>query len=128
MSKLRYLLILDFEATCCNDGSIATEEIEIIEFPTLLYSIEKACLVEKLPGPHSCPAKFHEYVRPALHPKLTHFCTELTGIQQPTIEKADLFPAVWARHLEWLRKLGVFENPNSYVYLTWELGHEDSLA
>lgn len=124
MSKLRYLLILDFEATCCNDRSIPADEIEIIEFPTLLYGVEEAVLVETLPGSQPCPATFHEYVRPVLHPKLTRFCTELTGIEQSTVDKSDTFPTVWRRHLGWSKELGVFENPDSYAYLTcgdWDM-------
>ena len=64
----RYLLVLDFEATC--GDSIKTQEI--IEFPTLLYDFHE----------DNIAATFHEYVRPIAHPTLTEFCTELTGITQ----------------------------------------------
>ena len=38
---LRYLLVLDFEATCDHTGTLVPrEEMEIIEFPTLLYDME----------------------------------------------------------------------------------------
>src|SRR5689334_525374 len=30
---------------------------------------------------------FHCYVRPQVHPKLTAFCTQLTGITQETVDK-----------------------------------------
>ena len=68
-SNLRYLLILDFEATC---GDAIEGQNEIIEIPTLLYSIEH----------DEVQATFHEYVKPVLHPTLTPFCTNLTGIEQ----------------------------------------------
>lgn len=69
---LRNLLILDFEATCDDVGLVPHGEAEIIEFPTLLYNIEEDAVT----------ATFHEYVRPVLHPKLTPFCEQLTGITQ----------------------------------------------
>jgi len=67
---LKYLLILDFEATC--GGTIQNGEREIIEFPTLLYNLHS----------NEVQAQFHEYVKPVRHPGLTDFCTDLTGIQQ----------------------------------------------
>ena len=47
-------------------------------------------------------ATFHEYVRPVQHPNLTHFCTDLTGIVQETVENADDFVQVFARFQAWL--------------------------
>jgi inhibitor of KinA sporulation pathway (predicted exonuclease) len=67
---LKYLLILDFEATC--GGTIQNGEREIIEFPTLLYNLRS----------NEVQAQFHEYVKPVRHPGLTDFCSNLTGIQQ----------------------------------------------
>lgn len=121
---LKYLLVLDFEATCSNDSSILKKNIEIIEFPTLLYSLNERALVKTVPGRPSVPPQFHEYVRPVIHPTLTTFCTELTGIEQSTVSQADPFPAVWARFLDWLRTIGVFDEPESYAFLTcgkWDL-------
>ena len=66
---LQYLLILDFEATCGDD---LRGPQEIIEFPTLLYNLQK----------DEVQATFHEYVRPVMSPTLTAFCTKLTGITQ----------------------------------------------
>lgn len=68
MTSLKYLLVLDFEATCGDAVSCN----EIIEFPTLVYDLKE----EKV------RAAFHEYVRPVIHPTLTEFCTHLTGITQ----------------------------------------------
>lgn len=71
-SRLKYLLILDFEANC-GDGIAANKgNQEIIEWPTLLYNIETDALEDT----------FHEYVKPVVVPQLTTFCTELTGIEQ----------------------------------------------
>jgi inhibitor of KinA sporulation pathway (predicted exonuclease) len=70
-SDLKYLLILDFEATC-DDVTKVTPEI--IELPTLVYDLGQ----NKVLG----DATFHEYVRPTLNPRLTDFCVSLTGIAQ----------------------------------------------
>jgi ERI1 exoribonuclease 3 len=70
-SKLRYLLVLDFEATC-GEGGFPQDQMEIIEFPTIVYDLQ----VKKEVG------RFHEYVRPVIRPQLTEFCTGLTGITQ----------------------------------------------
>lgn len=70
-NKLRYLLILDFEATCGESG-FPQDRAEIIEFPTVVYDLHEKKEVER----------FHEYVRPVIQPQLTEFCTQLTGIIQ----------------------------------------------
>jgi len=70
LNRLKYLLILDFEATC--GDSVPSDQHEIIEFPTLLYNLRQK----------EIQATFHEYVRPVQNPILSEFCTELTGITQ----------------------------------------------
>ena len=70
-SKLRYLLVLDFEATCGESG-FPRHEMEIIEFPTIVYDLQEKKEV----------GRFHEYVKPVVRPQLTEFCTQLTGIAQ----------------------------------------------
>lgn len=71
-TQLTYLLVLDFEATCGGDIGTSKGNQEIIEWPTLLYNLKTGQLEDT----------FHEYVKPVLRPKLTDFCTELTGIEQ----------------------------------------------
>ena len=68
---LRYLLVLDFEATCGESG-FPKDQVEIIEFPTIVYDLQE----KKELG------RFHEYVKPVIQPQLTEFCTQLTGITQ----------------------------------------------
>lgn len=70
LAKLKYLLVLDFEATC--GGPVTDRTQEIIEFPTLVYNLKT----------QEVDATFHEYVRPLINSTLTPFCTELTGIEQ----------------------------------------------
>ncbi|KAI0778559.1 exonuclease RNase T and DNA polymerase III [Trametes elegans] len=115
MSKLRYLLVLDFEATCDDTNRVVPRgEMEIIEFPTILYDLEQ----------DKVDATFHEYVRPILHRCLTQFCTALTGIEQSTVDAADPFPSVWTRYQEFLKQHRIPEEASSAAYLTcgdWDL-------
>jgi len=70
-SRLRYLLVLDFEASCGESG-FPRDQMEIIEFPTIVYDLQEKKEV----------GRFHEYVKPVIRPQLTEFCTKLTGITQ----------------------------------------------
>ena len=65
----QYLLVLDFEANCVENGSLPCQEI--IEFPVIPIDLETM-------GPACEP--FHFYIKPTVVPELTEFCTELTGI------------------------------------------------
>ncbi|PCH33784.1 exonuclease RNase T and DNA polymerase III [Wolfiporia cocos MD-104 SS10] len=109
--SLRYLLILDFEATC---GDAIRGQNEIIEFPTLVYNIER----------DEVQATFHEYVRPVVNPELTPFCTELTGIRQDMVDAADTFPVVWDKYRGFLESNELLADPTSFAFLTcgnWDL-------
>nr|DBA17725.1 TPA: hypothetical protein GDO54_016054 [Pyxicephalus adspersus] len=71
--RYHYFLVLDFEATC-DKPQIHPQEI--IEFPIL-----------KLNGrTMEIESTFHTYVQPVVHPQLTPFCTELTGIIQEMVD------------------------------------------
>lgn len=68
--RFDFLAVLDFEATC--EDNVRLDPQEIIELPTVLIDTRRNEVVDT----------FQTYVRPMAHPKLTKFCTELTGIQQ----------------------------------------------
>jgi len=78
---LDYLLVLDFEATC-DDG--VKMKNEIIEWP---------CIVLEVQGRKIGPV-FHQYVRPTELPTLSAFCTDLTGIEQATVDPAQPIASV----------------------------------
>lgn len=120
--KVDYLCVLDFEATCCR--GIQPKPQEIIEFPTLLLNV----------GTGEVEQVFHYYIRPDVHPRLSDFCTELTGITQGRINKKgiNLVDALH-RHEAWLAQecggvvpwhLCTDAEQNSFLYLTcgdWDL-------
>jgi inhibitor of KinA sporulation pathway (predicted exonuclease) len=75
-----YLVVVDFEATC-EDNKNQTVEVrplktherpEIIQFPAVLINVRNQSVVDT----------FNTYVKPVERPKLSAFCTELTGITQ----------------------------------------------
>ncbi|AYV77882.1 MAG: exonuclease [Edafosvirus sp.] len=89
-----YFCVLDFEATC--DDKIKGMPYEIIEFPSVLYKLEDKKLIFVV--------EFQQYCKPQQNPKLTKFCTDLTGIEQKTVDDAEIFPVVLKNHYEWLVK------------------------
>eukprot|EP01047_Picozoa_sp_COSAG01_P058167 COSAG01_NODE_6817_length_3485_cov_42.916716_1_plen_918_part_01 len=95
--RFRYLVILDFEATCDDGGCIPHDEREIIEVPALLLDLQQLAVI----------AEFHSFVRPVQHPVLTEFCSELTGIQQAQVDAAPTLPEVLAALTAWLATVGV---------------------
>jgi len=85
---LHRILVVDLEATCSDDGSIAPEEMEIIEIGAC-WATEGGVVLER----------FQHLVRPLARPILTPFCKQLIGITQEEIDQAPLFP-VAARALQ----------------------------
>jgi inhibitor of KinA sporulation pathway (predicted exonuclease) len=86
-----YYLIIDFEATCSNDGSVPKHEMEIIEIGAVIQSSDT----------YEIEAEYQAFVRPVRNPQLTDFCTELTGITQYDLIPANTFPDVLADFLSW---------------------------
>ena len=95
-----YICVLDFEATCWPDRRDDNMR-EIIEFPSILYKVNS--VVQKGGTKVEYIGEFQKYVKPVLHPILTDFCTELTGITQDIVDKASTFEQVYLEHYEWLR-------------------------
>jgi len=87
-------IIVDFEATCCDDGSFPSEEMEIIE----LGAVRLVCN-----GP-GFPDEFQRFVQPVRNPALTDFCQELTSISQGMVSEADAFPDVLQQFSAWLSR------------------------
>lgn len=71
-----FICVYDFECQC-EDGTNNLKFNEIIEFPVVVVDVKQKKVVHE----------FHTYVKPVVEPKLTAFCTELTGIQQDQVDK-----------------------------------------
>lgn len=110
-SNFDFYAVIDFEATC-EENNIDYRH-EIIEFPIVLVDMEKMEIGEK----------FHEYVRPVINPKLTKFCSTLTGISQATVDAAETFPEVLGHVEDWLKQKGLGDT-HSFAVLTdgpWDM-------
>ena len=90
-----FYCVIDFEATCEEHKRIQPQEI--IELPSVLLDGRTMSVVDE----------FQLYVRPVHRPRLTEFCTQLTGIQQAWVDEAPLFGEALQAHTDWLRSHGI---------------------
>lgn len=88
-----FLLVLDFEATCWDQKDCSKSAPEIIEFPCILYDIKKNKII----------SEFQQYVMPFENPRLTPFCTNLTGIQQHQVNNGVPLGTCLMLFKKWLR-------------------------
>jgi inhibitor of KinA sporulation pathway (predicted exonuclease) len=92
-----FYVVLDFEATCSDDRSeVPPHKQEIIELPSVLVDARG-------PSP-KVVSEVQVYVRPMVLPKLTKFCTELTGITQEIVDAGVVFGSAFQKHQAWLRQ------------------------
>ena len=82
------VLILDLEATCLQKARIDPQEI--IEIACTAVSFDTTEEKEE-------SESFFEIVRPIARPRLSPFCTKLTGITQKMVDAADDFTTVFDR-------------------------------
>lgn len=99
----RHIVVVDIEHTCVEDGSIPPEARETIEIGAIIIDTISLQIVDE----------FSRLVRPVTHPKLSQFCTELTGITQAELDVAAHFPEVFAHFIDWL------PDNSDYVLATW---------
>lgn len=88
----RMVLVIDLEATCCDQGSIQTEAMEIIEVGAV-WATPDGEVIDAM----------QRFVRPTERPTLTPFCMSLTHIQQAQIDAAPSWPTVAAELAEFAR-------------------------
>jgi inhibitor of KinA sporulation pathway (predicted exonuclease) len=78
-----YVLVIDLESTCADDGSIPPELMEVLEVGAVWVAPDGQILDQ-----------FHSFARPA-RPQLTDFCKRLLPhIDQATIDAAPSWPTV----------------------------------
>lgn len=49
--------------------------------------------------------RFHEFVRPTRHPKLSQFCINLTGITQIKVDNKEPFTVVYNKFNDWIQRI-----------------------
>ncbi|XP_016996768.3 3'-5' exonuclease Snipper isoform X1 [Drosophila takahashii] len=95
MQPYTYVIAVDFEATCWEKQAPPQwREAEIIEFPAVLVNVKTGKI----------EAEFHKYILPIESPRLSAYCTELTGIQQKTVDSGVPLQTALMMFHEWLRK------------------------
>lgn len=102
MQPTRYLVI-DFEATCCDRGSVLRDHMEIIEIGAVMVEAAGFRVVDEYQG----------FVRPVRHPTLTDFCVGLTSIRQQDVDRAPVFQDAVAQFKAWLYRYADF------VFCSW---------
>ena len=107
-------IILDLEATCWQ-GNAMSRNPEIIEIGA--YRVN---------GYREWIDQFQAFIKPVQHPRLSSYCTELTGITQEQVGKAKSFEHVFPLFEDWFYHL---DGP--HLMCTWggmdmELIHAES--
>ncbi|CAJ0589203.1 unnamed protein product [Cylicocyclus nassatus] len=110
--RFDHFLVLDFEATCTDDGPILPYP-EIIELP-----------VAKLDAKTwTVSSYFHQYVRPTANPIITSFCTHLTGIIQEMVDNQPTIDEVLQRFHLWMKHEGMLSSRTAFITCgDWDLG------
>lgn len=83
-------IVYDIEATCWagRPPGMVQETIEI-----------GACAVDSY---GTVTGSFSKLIKPVIHPKLSHFCQNLTGIEQESLNRAKNFKRVITEFKEWI--------------------------
>ena len=96
-------IVYDLEATCWPNRPSSLKQ-EIIEIGAY-----------RLTGEGEVTGSFQAFVRPIVHPMLSPFCRELTGITQPQVNSADKWPEV---HDDFLDFIGYYDD-EEYLLCAW---------
>jgi len=110
MQKLSHLLVLDFESTCW-EGRAGAPPPEVIEFPVILLCLRT--------GRHL--SEFRQFCMPVEQPRLSPFCTSLTGITQAQVEAGVPLPTCLVLYNQWLKEVTLEHGLDaaSITCLTW---------
>lgn len=107
------VLIIDLEATCDEGDRLPPDEMEIIEIGAVWANADGHVI-----------DTFQALVRPVVHPQLTAFCMQLTGIQQSDVDDAEPFPIAASK----LASFAQGFHPQSTVWGSWGQFDANQLA
>ena len=88
-----HYMVVDLEATCDDRGRMPKHEMETIEIGAVMVEGQGLNIV----------SEYQTFVRPVRHPVLTHFCRQLTTIEQADVDNAPGFPEAFAALVDWWR-------------------------
>ncbi|MBD3886534.1 exonuclease domain-containing protein [Phormidium tenue FACHB-886] len=92
LDQYDYYLVLDLEATCCNQQTIKRHEMEIIEVGAVMVEAQGLNIVDE----------FQTFIKPVRFPILTEFCQSLTSITQMQVDQAPEYVEAIALLKSWL--------------------------
>lgn len=92
LTQYDYFLVLDLEATCCNQETLQRHEMEIIEIGAVMVEAQGLTVVDE----------FQTFIKPVRHPILTEFCKSLTSITQEQVDQAPGYIEAIALLRQWL--------------------------
>ena len=106
LNHYNYYLVLDLEATCCDEGSIKRHKMEIIEIGAVMVEAGNLTVIDE----------FQSFIKPIRYPVLTEFCKSLTSIAQAQVDRAPSYPEASDRLKQWLSNYsnGVFGSWGDY--------------
>lgn len=92
LNQYDYYLVLDLEATCCNNDSIKRHEMETIEIGAVMVEAKDLKVV----------SEFQTFIKPVRYPMLTEFCQSLTSISQAQVDGGRSYGEAIAHLQQWL--------------------------
>lgn len=106
LNQFDYYLVLDLEATCCDQKTIRRHQTEIIEIGAVMVESGDLQVVDE----------FQTFIKPVRYPVLTPFCTTLTSITQDQVDSAPEYRDAIAHLQTWLADYpnGVFGSWGDY--------------
>jgi len=92
----KFLIVIDFEATCFEKPHNRSRTQEIIEFPACVINLETGEITDE----------FHRYLQPVEIPILSDYCKNLTKISQETVDNCGhLLEDVMKQFTIWLKMI-----------------------
>ncbi|XGV94445.1 MAG: exonuclease domain-containing protein [Leptolyngbya sp. BL-A-14] len=92
LTQYDYYLVLDLEATCCDQATIKRHQMEIIEIGAVMVEAQGLAVIEE----------FQTFIKPIRYPVLTEFCKSLTSITQEQVDQAPGYVEAIALLKQWL--------------------------
>ena len=103
LEKYQYFLIVDLEATCCDQQSISRRQMETIEIGAVMVEAQSLAVVDE----------FMTFIKPIRNPVLTKFCTDLTSISQSDVDESPAYQDAVKLFTDWLYQYDTF------VFCSW---------
>lgn len=116
MKQTQYLLVIDLEATCSDDGAVPRQEMEIIEIGAVMLNVANLISVSDPTSTVYSTDEFQTFVKPMRHPQLSDFCKSLTSIQQADVDQAPLYQDAIKAMSAWMEGYAVIDE---ILFCSW---------